>query len=551
MKTYGKAFREGGYWHIHHVPPHVSIRIKDLFKGAGTSVRPPYRFKISKEFERDLEWFTQRYPLEMGDEDAKALKAGSRAHSEYMAQTEHLYSEEYVPGNVTMKDGLELKWWQGQARDFFWAVGQLLLGDDVGVGKTISAAACLMRIDMVPAVVVVKTDLVDQWVAELTKWTNLRIHPLPDGKPSQLPWADVYIVKYTMVHKHIDYLITADPKMLIMDEVQEVRHTDTKKHKSCVVLHQHCARTLALSGTPIFNYGIETWNVFQPVKPSLFPDQDEFKRAWCSGDQVRDPAALHSYLMESRAFLRRTKKQVGLAEKVPIRTIVDVPYNQDDLDRIDAEAQMLARVATSGGYIERGQASRDLSKMVRKATGIAKAKGVAALVKEILDRGEKVMLAGWHRAVWDIWNRELAAYNPVMYTGSESKAKKLSNKNKFIKGETNLFFISLRSAVGLDGLQKVCKIVVVGEYDWSPAIHGQLIGRLDRMGQTEQVEAIFANCDSGSDPLVVDVLGIKKSQAEGIFDPLANAEDEDVVAKEEEITMKTVSKALAEHYARR
>ncbi len=73
-----------------------------------------------------------------------------------------------------------------------------------------------------------------------------------------------------------------------------------------------------------------------------------------------------------------------------------------------------------------------------------------------------------------------------MYTGSESGSQKDKAVKSFVNGDTNLMFISLCSGVGLDGIQKRCSVAVFEELDWSPGIHHQLIGRLDREGQQKQ-----------------------------------------------------------------
>ena len=95
--------------------------------------------------------------------------------------------------------------------------------------------------------------------------------------------------------------------------------------------------------------------------------------------------------------------------------------------------------------------------------------------------------------------------------------------------------ISLRSGIGLDGLQGVCSYVVLGELDWSEAVHEQVIGRLYRSCQQRQVTAVYLVSDSGSDPIVVDILGLKKSQFQGIFNPTGseeNTEYDDSIIKE-------------------
>jgi hypothetical protein len=60
---------------------------------------------------------------------------------------------------------------------------------------------------------------------------------------------------------------------------------------------------------------------------------------------------------------------------------------------------------------------------------------------------------------------------------------------------------------------------VFGELDWSPRQHDQCIGRLHRDGQDDPVVAYFLTCDHGSDPVVMEALGIKRGQAEPLRDP--------------------------------
>jgi len=87
-------------------------------------------------------------------------------------------------------------------------------------------------------------------------------------------------------------------------------------------------------------------------------------------------------------------------------------------------------------------------------------------------------------------------------------------------------------------------LVVFGELDWSPGVHHQLTGRLDRDGQPNQVTAIYLVTDSGTDPLMVDMLGLKSSQAEGIMNP----HEDDVMMMQSDDTR---IKKLAENILRR
>lgn len=90
----------------------------------------------------------------------------------------------------------------------------------------------------------------------------------------------------------------------------------------------------------------------------------------------------------------------------------------------------------------------------------------------------------------------------------------------FLRGDTDLCIMSLRSGEGTDGLQKRCSTVVFGELDWSPAVHLQGVGRVDRPGQeADVIDVIYLVTNEGSDPVVMRVNAIKSDQQQGIIDP--------------------------------
>ncbi len=285
------------------------------------------------------------------------------------------------------------------------------------------------------------------------------------------------------------------------------------------------------SATPIYNYGDEIFNIMNVIYPYCLGTEEAFLREWCEGFgnkvRVTDPQALGTYLRESLLMLRRTRADVG-RELPPVNKIIyTIDADEEIMDKDLELAKQLAIQVTTGSFTERGQASRNLDALVRHATGVAKAKSAAAYVKIILESGEKVVLGLWHRAVIDIMMHELQEFNPVMYTGSESSSQKEKSKQDFINGNAQVMLLSLRSGAGLDGLQSVCKYVVFAELDYSPAAMNQFIGRIDRdtneVKEIEEVTAIYLVSDSGSDPIMIDILGLKASQQHGIINPLTSA----------------------------
>src|SRR5690606_12969480 len=116
--------------------------------------------------------------------------------------------------------------------------------------------------------------------------------------------------------------------------------------------------------------------------------------------------------------------------------------------------------------------------------------------------------------------------------------------DRFTSRQTPLLIVSLRSGAGLDGLQHCCRTCVFGELDWSPQVHHQCIGRIARDGQTDPVTAYFLISESGLDPIMAEVLGVKNHQSNGILN-LGQVE------LEQRMDSSVALRRLAETYARR
>ncbi|WP_252099433.1 SNF2-related protein [Acinetobacter baumannii] len=312
----------------------------------------------------------------------------------------------------------------------------------------------------------------------------------------------------------------------MFDEIQELRTGYTsQKYSAAKLISDQAELRLGLSATPIYNYGDEFYNIIEILRPDSLGTATEFAREWCSHEKrINDPKAFGMFLRDEGLMLRRTRADVN-RELPPVQIIPQ--YVESDpkvLDQIKGKAMELAKVILSSTQEFQGQklrATEEFNIMMRQATGIAKAPYVAEFVRMLVESGESVMLYGWHRDVYNIWLERLAEFNPVMYTGTEGPAAKERSKQAFLNDESKVFISSLRSSAGLDGLQyhSKCKTFVFGELDWSPGVHDQCIGRLDRDGQIKQISAYYLLADSGSDPIISDVLGIKKGQLEGVKNP--------------------------------
>lgn len=524
-RTYGKLklIEGGAKWEMSALEPHVAIRLKQLFPRIPKQSSGPFLFPNDPFTSADLDWFTTRYPLAMNDEHREALLHGKLGFDLQQAEMERILLPDYVPPAVLgIREGMEVRHYQSQAIELLRRRKSLLLGDIGGLGKTYTAAGflCAER-GALPAAVVVDPHMQKQWREKLETFTSLRIHLIKKASPYDLPPADVYVFRISQICGWADIFATGLFKAVIYDEPQSLRTgTDTAKGAAAKVLSDNVSYRLGLTATPIYGYGREMWNVMQFIDDTVLGSYADFSREWVDHNgRITDPKALGTYLREQHVMLRRVKSDVGLELPKVSRIVEYINYDAQAVKSIEDLARQLAIRATTGSFVERGSAARELDILVRQATGVSKARAVAQFVRFLVEAGESVLLFGWHREVYRIWLEELKDLAPAMHTGSETAGQKAREMERFMSRATPVMIMSLRSTAGIDDLQHYCSCEVFGELDWSPGIHQQCIWRLDREGQKDPVTAFFLVTNEGSDPPMMDVLGIKSSEATQIVDP--------------------------------
>lgn len=524
-KTYGRlTFHDvgrNGAWTI-KADPHVMIRLKNFFPRIKKTEFGTAGLQNNDEVCREIEWFMVRYPFEMDMRAQMALSGGSRRYQNLQLELEKVLTTEFTPREFIMAK--PLRDYQARSVEVYLRAGALLVADQLGLGKSVTAIGSLTVPGTLPALVVCQTHLTRQWQRYFAMFVpGMKTHIIKTGINYALPKCEVYIISYHKLAAWADQFIHDCFKSIIFDEIQELRHSGTRKWDSAKAIRESCQYAMGLSATPIYNYGGEMFNVMEVLKPGALGDYYEFSREWCDWDNkksiIKDPVAFGCYLRENFLMLRHTRAEVGMELPEMERIMQEIPYSVQALDEIKNVATELAHIILKGSFTERGEAAREFDIKLRQATGIAKAAYVAEYVKMLIEEGEPVLLFGWHRAVYDVWLERLKEFNPVFYTGTESPKKKDDNLQIFARGESKVMIMSLRAGSGTDGFQVGCNTCVFGELDWSPGVHEQCIGRLNRDGVKAGVRSFFLVADGGSDPAVAEVLGLKTAQVKGMVDP--------------------------------
>jgi len=510
------------------------IRLKAIFPAINKTQMGRVYLSDTPSNARDLLWFAERYPLDIRPKAVATMRALEQHARE--ATVAQVLDAGYVPPSVDL--ALPPRPYQLVPAPLMRSSGGLLLADEAGLGKTVSTIVGFVSGDALPAVVVTQAHLPGQWCREMARFApGLRTHIATKGTPydvrgkdGKLP--DVLVLNYHKLAGWAEELAAKKRcRMLAYDECQELRHFDTARYVGGMHLRASAAYGHGNSMTPIYNYGGEIWSVMNAILPGVLGSREEFAREWCESTgedrklRVVDPAALGTYLRRAGLMLRRTREEVGrqLPEKTTVVHTVDI--DDDRVREVDDQVAELAKaiLATGGDGFSKMKAGGVLDMLLRQATGIGKAPYVAHFVRMLIEAGEHVVLYGWHRAVYEIWAEMLKDFNPAFYTGSETSRQKDEARRRFVErgapDHTPLIILSLRSGSGLDGLQGASSVVVFGELDWAPGVHLQAEDRVHRDGQTKPVVVYYLVAESGSDPVVADVLNLKAAQSEGLRNP--------------------------------
>ena len=505
--------------------PAVTELCKRLFPGSDAK-RGEARFTAHRRIVGDVNWLMLRYPLAVAPRDkARWDEALRQARDYYRARERARTAPLHVQPSPAVFSGT-LRPFQQSGLSWLLLTPRALLADEMGLGKTVQALACAAQEGVFPLLIVPPPHLCRNWMAETLRFLRIggrvpRVHMIRGLTPYNLPEADVYILHYLLLRGWKQALPQMQFHTVIFDEVQELRRAGTEKYSAASLLSESCERVMGLSGTPIYNYGGEIWNVINILDYHFLGDWETFSREWCAGYGNRivlKPDLLGEHLRREGLMLRRTKQEV----------LPELPEKRRLVQEIDADDALYAHLMApvweklyrwkrdaALAASARALLEDQISQEARQATGLAKAPYVCQFVKALVNAGEKVLLFAHHHAVMDLYKKELKAEHPVFVTGRESSAKKEEAVDRFMLGKTDLCCVSLRAASGLNLQRATC--VVFGELDWSPAVHSQAEDRAHRIGQKDSLLCYYLVSPRGSDQEMQEALGLKVSQFLGIM----------------------------------
>ena len=431
--------------------------------------------------------------------------------------------------------------------------GSALLADEVGLGKTITTGMvikeCLVRGFVSKVLILTPPSLVDQWVAELDEKFNIKFNIIEsenDWEGNDLIIASIDKVKifdkeqgrfrHSRAHE-----IAWD--MLIVDEAHKLKQRNTTRWK--FVDRMQKKRFLLLTATPFQNDLIELYNLLHLLRRGHLGTIQEFREKFLfRGNKRRplNPLELRRRLQE--VMLRRRREETGIEYKKRIPKIEVVHLTMEEKKIYDSicdllktkyfaangdelrgkliiyailpkvtsssrsAVESLTKIAESDKYHNEtrqlAQEIIDAYKVLKKDSKIEK---LIEIVEKVLkeDKEAKILLYTKHPTTLRYIVEKLAPYNLkiVEFIGGLSREEK-TEKIKEFKTNAQLMISTETGAEGLNF--QFCNILINYDLPWNPMSVEQRIGRLDRIGQTRDMQIYSLATKGTMEEHVVDLI---------------------------------------------
>ena len=406
--------------------------------------------------------------------------------------------------------------------------GRALIGDAMGLGKTVQALAWLtIHPELRPAVVVCPTSVKPTWENEINKWMKSppKVAVLYGEKPEPVS-ADIIIINYAILANSydqdeneikysgwVDYIKDNKPQVIVIDEVQKIKNTKSYRAKAVRKLCRRVKHVIALSGTPIENGPREFYNILSLLDKTLFTYWRYMQRycnpkwngfGW-SYKGVSHADELHEKV--KTVMIRRKKEEV--AKELPEKMSTVIPVHLDDGKSYGLAQADFEQWAKDKGNVRDDEVKNEVAKL-KRITWEGKKKQCWDWLNTFLESDEKIIVYAWHKVVLKE-TAHIFKSKAIRLDGSTSDKRKVA-KEFCTNDKIRMLCANYQVVVGMDGFQHACSNVAWLGFPWTPTVLDQANDRVHRLGQESgNVNVWYLPGQNTIETKILDVLDFKRT----------------------------------------
>lgn len=448
--------------------------------------------------------------------------------------------------------------------------GRCLIGDEMGIGKTISAIGyAALHPEARPAIVVCPANVKFNWKKELNKWLpSERVHVINAGNKSMtaseakelasvmgftaktkaeavdfltdnnvdlkagLPESEFIIINYDLMAKMQDELIGIAPRLVILDESHYIKNSGSKNKPvqrtvATLNLCNYSSRVLALSGTAISSRPKEFFNTLNLMRPDQFSSFWDFAQRYC--DPYHDgfgwnfEGASHTKELNERTrdlCIRRLKSEV-LPELPPkTRTFFPIQLSKKARSPYDFAQEEWDRKIDD--YYQNGQpmppgTMLNMISDLRHICGQIKVDYAADWITQYREQTGKPLVVFTHHR--DVLKRLAEKFKDARTINGDTPSKTRQQiVDDFQAGHIPVLICNTVAAKEGITLTKADTVLFI-EREWTPTDEEQAEDRVYRIGQESQhVHAVYLSCAGTIDEHFDRVVEDKRSVVKAVLD---------------------------------
>ena len=431
-------------------------------------------------------------------------------------------------------EGLQLYPFQKVAVAFAeMSKGRCLIGDEMGIGKTISAIGyAAINPQARPAIVVCPSNVKFNWKKEINKWLpDETVQVITSGK-DEPELGDFIIVNYDLMTKMQEKLIKLVPRLVILDECHYIKNSGSKNKPvkrtvATLALCRFTPKILALSGTAIASRPKEFFNTLNLMRPEQFASFWDFAQRYCDpwhdGFGWNFDGASYTQELNERTrdlCIRRLKSEV-LPELPPkTRTFLPIhlskkdrsPYDiaQEEWDRRIEEAYINGEKLPAGTML-------NMINDLRHICGQVKVNyAVDWITQYMTQTGKPIVVFTHHR---DVLKRIAGKFKNVQTISGDVNSKKRQQiVEDFQEGKIDLLVCNTIAAKEGITLTRADTVLFI-EREWVPTDEEQAEDRVYRIGQeSDNVHAVYLSVAGTIDEHFDRVVEAKRQVVKAVLD---------------------------------